>query len=95
MARKNKRAEELLAELKEKPPVASLSSDTVDTVSLRVPTVSREPGFGSGIYYDENAATPEMLEQMALMIRHKRSEADTRSESLKINKQGIFWTRVR
>jgi hypothetical protein len=94
MKKKNKKQVVEPVEVVE-PPRAHVTSETIDSVTLHIPLVKSLGGYGSGATYDEYSATVEMLEEMTRTIRHKRSEADTRSESLKISKQGIFWTRVR
>jgi hypothetical protein len=88
-----KRREELV--LPPVPTVATMTTSTTDQVTLALAPapLSEYPGRYDARYLHESA-TPEMLDELVLAIRHKRSEAEG-SERLSITASGIVWKRFR
>jgi hypothetical protein len=93
---KNRKKEEPKIELpfETTPRGAYVHVGTVDSVSLHLPPMEGNTGYSQ--YIDGYAATTEMLDEMIQTIKCKQMErVDTKSETLQITKQGIFWKRYR
>ena len=76
------------------PTEAYIMESTTDQVGLYLLDVPWDERHTYGPKYQEFSAKPEMLDELVLAIRHKRSEAEG-NESLSITARGIVWKRYR